>query len=242
MTNNLIITIDGPAASGKGTLARALGHRFNFAVLDTGLLYRFVGLACHQAGINPHDETRAGEMARKLAAGLTLAQLDDPVLRGVEASRYASIYSALPSVRDALVDFQREFALHPPSFGDGHHASGAILDGRDCGTVICPDAPLKFYVIADVSERAHRRVADLTARGFPADYEAVLNDLMVRDHRDMTRAAAPTVPAEDAVMIDTTGRNVNEIVEETAATVQRVLGIYPDVAEAEITLHKDGRE
>lgn len=242
MNNALIITIDGPAASGKGTLARALGHWFNFAVLDTGLLYRLVGLDCHRAGIDHHDHVNATKRAQELAANLTLSQLDHPDLRGGEAGKYASIYSAIPGVRDALTEFQRGFAANPPLFRDGHRPSGAILDGRDCGTEICPNAPLKFYVVADVTERAHRRARDLQARGEDITYEAVLNDLMVRDHRDMTRAVAPTKPADDAVIIDTTARGIDDIAQEAASITQATLGIYPDLPEGDITPHADGRE
>lgn len=240
--SSLVITLDGPAASGKGTLARALGHRFNLAVLDTGLLYRLVGLACHRAGIDPHNVEAATKIAEQYAAHLTLVQLDHPDLRGVEASRAASVYSAIPSVRDALISFQRDFAARPPAFPDGHPASGAILDGRDCGTVICPAAPLKFYIIADVSERAHRRLRDLESRGIAADYESVLNDLMVRDHRDMTRAVAPTVAAEDAITIDTTGRSVDVLVDELGQYVEEKLHLSRDVSGVTITPHDTVRE
>ncbi len=240
--SSLVITLDGPAASGKGTLARALGHRFNLAVLDTGLLYRLVGLACHRAGVDPHDAVAATRIAEQMAARLTLAQLDHRDLRGVEASRAASVYSAIPGVRSALTAFQRDFAASPPAFLDGHPASGAILDGRDCGTVICPAAPLKFYIIADVSERAHRRLRDLESRGITADYESVLNDLMVRDHRDMTRAVAPTVAADDAITMDTTGRSVDALVDELGAYVEAKLHLARDASSGTITPHDTVRE
>jgi cytidylate kinase len=235
MTNKTIITIDGPSASGKGTLARGLGHLFDMAVLDTGLLYRLVGLACHRQGVDPHDDARAAAIAQDLVRDLTMATLlAAPDLRGIEAGRYASVYGALLNTRAALTSFQRDFADHPPLFPHGRHPAGAILDGRDCGTVIYPLAPLKFYVTAEVSERAHRRTLELQRHGIDADYGLILNELMVRDHRDATRAVAPTKPAEDAVMIDTTDRRPEDVIDEVADIVTDRLRIARTVLSAEI--------
>jgi cytidylate kinase len=241
MTNRIVLTIDGPTASGKGTLARLVGRIFDLRVLDTGLLYRYVGLACYRAGVDPHDDAAAAVVAERLAAGLTLEVLKNPELRSSLAGRYASVYSALPGVRKALLDFQRYFADHPPLRADGHHPVGAVLDGRDCGTIVCPMAPLKFYVVADVSERAHRRTKEFLERGENVAFEEVLRDLMARDHRDTTRAIAPTKPAEDAVLIDTTGKSAVVVAEEVAQIVEDVLGLARDIPLGEIASHPEER-
>lgn len=243
MENSLIITVDGPAAAGKGTIANALGHAFDMVVLDTGLLYRLVGLNCHRAGIDPHDHASATHRAEELAIAIAndLSILEHPDLRGREAGIYASVYSAIPGVRTALIDIQRNFAAHPPLARDGHHPIGAILDGRDCGTVIVPWAPLKFYVTAHVDERAHRRHRDLVAHGDQVSYADILQDLTARDHRDMTRATAPTRPADDAVMIDTTGHSIDDILAEVIAIAQNRLDLSPPTLEGEITKHPEER-
>lgn len=239
---SLVITIDGPAAAGKGTIARALGHQFDLIVLDTGLLYRLVGLNCHRAGVDPHDEAGATQRAEDLSRTLIKnpQQLDDPDLRGREAGIYASVYGAIPGVRAALMQYQRDFAEHPPLFNDGHHPVGAILDGRDCGTVICPGAVLKFYVTAHVEERARRRYRDLTAHGDDISYNDVLKDLIQRDHRDMTRAVAPTMPATDAIIIDTTDRHIDDIVAEVTACAQDGLHLVRALPDGDI--RKDTQE
>jgi cytidylate kinase len=243
MENSLIITVDGPAAAGKGTIANALGHAFDMVVLDTGLLYRLVGLNCHRVGIDPHDHASATARAQELATVIVddPSVLDHPDWRGREAGIYASVYSAIPGVRAALTEIQRNFAAHPPSARDGHHPIGAILDGRDCGTEIVPWAPLKFYITAHVDERAHRRHRDLVARGEDVAYTDVLQDLIARDHRDMTRATAPTRPADDAVMIDTTGRSIDDILVEVMDIAQNRLDLSPPTLEGEITKHPEER-
>ncbi len=241
MNNKTIITIDGPAASGKGTIARAVGHLFDMAVLDTGLLYRVLGLAAHQSGIDPHNESRITALAHDIAAELarTPVRLNDPELRGRSAGVYASVYATSPGGRAALIDFQRNFAVHPPLFADGRHPTGAILDGRDCGTIICPDAPLKLYVTAHVDIRAHRRHRDLTKQGEDVTYNDILQDLMARDHRDMTRAVAPTLPAEGAIIIDTTDRTVADIIAEGADLVIKHLHVHPATLDYDIQKHRD---
>lgn len=241
MTNKTIITIDGPAASGKGTIARAVARAFDMTVLDTGLLYRVLGLEAHRLGISPHDEHHVTVLANDIAAELarTSVRLDDPELRGRTAGVYASVYAAIPGARAALIDFQRNFAVRPPVFTDGRHPSGAILDGRDCGTIICPDAPLKLYVTAHVDVRAHRRHRDLLDRGENVTYNDILQDLMARDHRDMTRATAPTLPAEDAVMIDTTSRSVYDIVSDVIDLIRSRLHIHPATPDHDIKKHRE---
>lgn len=189
----VIIAIDGTAASGKGTLAKRLGAYLDYAVLDTGLLYRRVALSLIENGI-PTDNVAAAVAA---ATTLDPATLDDPRLRGAEAGRGASVVAAMPEVRQALDDFQRHF---PESCGK----AGAILDGRDIGTAIFPDAPFKFYVDAAVTVRAERRFRELAAKGEDTTYETVLHDMRTRDARDGGRAFRPMMAAKDAIMIDTT--------------------------------------
>ncbi|MBL8669611.1 MAG: (d)CMP kinase [Alphaproteobacteria bacterium] len=190
-----VIAIDGPAASGKGTLAKRLAAHFRYAHLDTGKLYRGVGVAVLRSGGDPSDAAAAERAARSLDA----AGLDDARLRTAEAGAAASKVAAHPGVRAALLALQRDFARRPPG-----GAAGAVLDGRDIGTVICPDAPTKLFVTASVEARAERRLKELQASGAAAIYAAVLQDLIERDHRDSTRSAAPLKPAEDAIVLDTT--------------------------------------
>lgn len=186
------IAIDGPAASGKGTIARALAARFGFAHLDTGLLYRAVGA---KGG----DPVAAAE-------GLCPADLARDDLRTAEAGQAASRVAAIPEVRAALLAFQRRFARQEP---------GAVLDGRDIGTEICPEAEVKLYVVADDATRAARRAAELGA-----DPAVMLAELRERDARDAARAAAPMRPAPDAVILDTTSMSVTEAVAAAIARVQ----------------------
>jgi cytidylate kinase len=190
-----VIAIDGPAASGKGTLARRLAAHFGFAYLDTGLLYRAVGLAVLRAGGDPADPA-AGARA---AVALDLSQLDDPALRDEATGHAATLVAAVPGVRAALIDLQRRFATEPPG-----GAPGAVLDGRDIGTVICPDATVKIFLEASPEIRAERRVRELQQRGGNAISNRVLQDMKDRDARDRDRRASPLTPAEDAFILDTT--------------------------------------
>jgi cytidylate kinase len=186
----LVIAVDGPAASGKGTIATGLGEHFGLPVLDTGLLYRAVGVLMKRAGEDP-DDAEAGAAA---AALLTFDQLDDPGLRTREAGELASRVAVHPRVRAALLDFQRTFA---------RQEGGAVLDGRDIGTVITPDAPAKLYVTASPQVRAERRWKQLAAQGEAVSLETVLEDIARRDARDGGREDAPMRPAWDAVLLDT---------------------------------------
>lgn len=190
----MIIAVDGPAASGKGTLARRLAAHFGFAYLDTGLLYRGVAMALLRAGGDPRDQAAAVEAAR----ALTVDDLDAADLRGDEAAQAASVVAAIPAVRAALVDLQRAFAEAPPN-----RAPGAVLDGRDIGTVVCPDATAKIFVTADPEVRAERRHKELLQRGVESIYARVLQDLNERDARDGRRATSPMMAAEDAFVLDT---------------------------------------
>lgn len=189
-----VIAIDGPAASGKGTISRALAARFGFAHLDTGLLYRATG-------------AKGGDPVAA-AQSLSPADLERPDLRSAEAGQAASRVAAIAEVRAALVEFQRRFAVQEP---------GAVLDGRDIGTVICPDADVKLYVVASDEVRATRRAAELGA-----DPAEMLAQLRERDRRDSERDSAPLRPAEDAVLLDTSALSIDEAVEQAVAVVQQV--------------------
>ncbi|MYG51397.1 MAG: (d)CMP kinase [Rhodospirillaceae bacterium] len=188
------MAVDGPAAAGKGTLARRLAEALGLAHLDSGALYRAVGLAVLNAGGDPSDEAAAAAAAASLDTG----RLSDPALRTPEAGEAASRVAAFPSVREALLEFQRRFARNPPA-----GRRGAAIDGRDIGTVVCPDAPVKIFVTAGLDERARRRFAELQAAGADVIYAAVLSELEARDGRDSSRAVAPLKPAEDAAILDT---------------------------------------
>lgn len=191
----MIIAIDGPAASGKGTLARKLAAHHGLPHLDTGLLYRATARVLIEAD-RPLDHLAA---AVEAARGLALVNFDESVLRGREMGEAASVVAALPEVRRTLIETQRAFARRP---------GGAVLDGRDIGTVICPDATYKIFVTASARVRAQRRALELARHGEPADYEAVLADIVRRDERDSSRSTAPLRPAEDAITIDTTGLDI----------------------------------
>ncbi len=183
----MIIAVDGPAAAGKGTIARALAQHFGYHFLDTGALYRMVGFAALKAA---GHEPITPEAAIAAAKALNLQDFDDAGLRTEKVGAAASVVAAMPEVRAVLLEFQRAFARKPP---------GAVLDGRDIGTVICPEAEVKLFITATPDVRARRRQKELGA----ADYEAILADIRARDARDSQRAAAPLVPAQDAVVIDT---------------------------------------
>jgi cytidylate kinase len=187
----MIIAIDGPAASGKGTLGKRLAAHFGLRHLDTGLIYRAVAKALLDAGHAPDDRERAIAAAKALDP----AQFDEKALKRHAIGEAASIVSAVPEVRAALLAFQRDFAAAPP---------GAVLDGRDIGTVIAPDADVKIFVVAAPEERARRRAAELNADGHRVNEADVLADILRRDARDRNRAVAPLVPAADAHLLDTT--------------------------------------
>jgi CMP/dCMP kinase len=195
-----IIAVDGPAASGKGTLARRLARHFGFAYLDTGLLYRAVGLRLLKAGQDPGNEAAAIAAANALSsADLTAG----PALRSEAASEAASAVARVPGVRQALLDLQRRFAAAPTD-EQGQPAAGAVIDGRDIGTVICPDAPVKLFVNASLETRAKRRHKELLERGEAIIYARVLEDMERRDQQDRSRSVAPMAKAPDAFEIDTT--------------------------------------
>ncbi|MGB1028092.1 MAG: (d)CMP kinase, partial [Rhodospirillaceae bacterium] len=190
----LVIAVDGPAAAGKGTLARALAAAFDLVYLDTGALYRGVGVAVLRAGGDPADPVAA----EQAALSLDPATLSDPKIRSEEGGLAASKVAAIPAVRAALLTFQRSFAATPPG-----GKAGAVLDGRDIGTVVCPDAPVKLFITASAEVRAQRRWKELRDKGQDVTPEAVLSDLQARDLRDGSRSVAPLTAAEDAHVIDT---------------------------------------
>jgi cytidylate kinase len=190
MTMKPIIAIDGPAAAGKGTLARRLASALGLPYLDTGLLYRAVGRLVLDAGDNPGDAATAESAARSLRP----ADLDRTDLRGPQADAAASSVASIPGVRVALLAFQRDFAKR----------DGAVLDGRDIGTVIFPDAAAKLFVTATLGERARRRRLELHSKGIDADLATVEEDMRQRDAKDAARATAPLRPADDAFQLDTT--------------------------------------
>lgn len=188
---SVVIAVDGTAASGKGTLAKKLARHFGFAHLDSGSLYRLVALGVVEAGGDPNNEADAV----KAASSVDPSRAEDPSIRTGEIGSAASLVSVFPKVRAALLDYQRRFAATPP---------GAVIDGRDIGTVVCPDAQAKLFVDATAEVRAHRRWLELKARGDNPDEAALLTDIRERDARDKSRAVAPLKPAPDAALLDTT--------------------------------------
>lgn len=206
LARRLLIAVDGPAASGKGTIARALADHFKLPHMDTGALYRAVALNLWRWGGDPSSEFEAVRACEDIGS-----RPDDPELRSEPVSKIASLISAYPGVRAALLERQREFAGQ-----DG----GAVLDGRDIGTVIAPDADAKLFVTASAEVRAQRRVRELLERGMPAHYAEVLLDLQSRDKRDTGRAAAPLAQAPDAEPLDTSELTVEQAVAEAVKLVE----------------------
>ena len=203
----MIIAIDGPAASGKGTLGKRLAQHFGLRHLDTGLLYRAVAAVLLDAGHRPDDRDRAASAARALDP----TKFDEAALKRYEVGEAASVVSAIPEVRAALFNFQQEFATTPP---------GAVLDGRDIGTVICPNAEVKIFVTATPEVRARRRALELRGRGERADEAAVLADIMARDERDRSRPTAPLLQASDAHLLDTTHLDIDAAFRAAVAFVE----------------------
>jgi CMP/dCMP kinase len=207
----MIIAIDGPAASGKGTLARKIAGHYNLAYLDTGALYRAVARDVRHSGGALDDPNTASAAARALDAG-TLA---DPSLRDPGVGDAASIVAKIPAVRAALLEFQRDFARQEP---------GAVLDGRDIGTVVMPQADAKIYVVADTEVRARRRYLELKGRGEDVTYDGVLDVIRRRDERDMGRESAPLKAAVDALLLDTSALDIDQSFSAAVALIERKIG------------------
>lgn len=207
----MIIAIDGPAASGKGTLAKRVADLYGFHCLDTGLLYRAVARDVVIKGFRLEDTWAALAAARSL----DVRTLDDPVLRGAKAGDAASVVARMQAVRGALLDYQRSFARQKP---------GAVLDGRDIGTVVCPDANVKIFVTATPEVRAKRRHLEVQARGELLSYEDVLQDIKSRDARDSAREAAPMKLADDAILLDTTDLDIEGAFDAAVGLIKRKIG------------------
>ena len=207
----MIIAIDGPSASGKGTLARRLAAHYGYAHLDTGALYRAVALKLLNAGTSLSDPTQAEQAAKHLQP----KDLNDPRLREEQTGEAASRISSFPSVRAALLTYQREIANTPP---------GAVLDGRDVGTVVCPDADVKLFVTASAAERARRRAAEMNHQGQSADVVQIRHEIEVRDKRDTERTVSPLKQAEDAHLLDTTNLDIEAAFEAAKTLIEAAVG------------------
>ena len=200
MGHSFVIALDGPAASGKGTLARLLAEHYSFSHLDTGTLYRGVAWALLRAGEDPSDAALAEAAARKFETSI----IEGANIRSKEVGAAASIVAANAGVRSALLDYQRRFAEKPPA-----NTLGAVLDGRDIGTVVCPNAPVKFFVTASPKVRAHRRWLELVESRPDLEESTIYNELLVRDERDAAREDAPMAAADDAELLDTTHLSID---------------------------------
>lgn len=215
MSGSIVIAVDGPAASGKGTLARKLAAHYGFAYLDTGSLYRAVGHAVTAAGNDPADDAAA----LAAATSLDLSRIDERAIRTAEAGAAASVVAAKPAVRAAILDLQRNFAHNPPG-----ELLGAVLDGRDIGTVVCPDARAKLFVTARPEIRARRRWLELNNSGSGITEAQVLEDIRERDQRDAERAASPMKPADDAHLLDTSDLSIEAAFGAAVAIIDKALG------------------
>jgi cytidylate kinase len=212
----MIIAIDGPAASGKGTIGRKLAEHYRYHFLDTGLLYRAVARAVFTAKIPKSNEDEIAKLASEFSAAEVMSQAHELTNYGSAAAEVA----ALPSVRTALFEIQRNFASKLP---------GTVLDGRDIGTVVCPDADVKIFVVASPEVRARRRFRELLARGEPADETVVLNDIKKRDEKDRNRATSPLKAAPDAHLLDTTPLDIDGAVRAAIDIVEAVRAGRPRV-------------
>ena len=207
----IVIAVDGPAGSGKGLLCRKLQNKYNLAHLDTGLLYRAVAYKLHEAGYQPEDE----DMAVEMAEAILLQDTKNKNLRDETLANMASIVSGYPDVRKALLDFQRNFAKNPPE-----GKKGAVLDGRDIGTVVYPEADFKIYLTASLEARAERRFKELQERKIECIYDSILEGIAKRDRRDQERVEAPMVPADDAIIIDTSSLDPDRVLSKVISVVE----------------------
>ena len=218
----MIITIDGPAAAGKGTVSKVLSERFHLAYFDTGMIYRAVGLQMVLSNFPLNNESKAFKLASELTFEKMMSLSVHPDFRSDIGGQAASKVSAMPSVRKALLKMQQDFALSPV-FADGSKANGVIYDGRDTGTVVCPHADLKFFITASTEVRAMRRFKEFELKGIQTSYETVLADMIARDKRDSERASAPMTAAPDAVIIDTSNMDAQTEIDTVLKIVESKL-------------------
>ncbi len=217
----MIITVDGPAAAGKGTLSQKLAEKYGLAYFDTGMVYRAVGLLMLQNGRDLSNVIAAEYEAGKLTFAKMIELSGNREFRSAKGGQAASIVSSYPGVRARLLDMQRNFAANPV-FADGAPANGVIYDGRDTGTVVCPQAEIKFFITASPEVRAKRRYDEFVTKGMKTDYEDVLKDVKMRDERDSNRKDAPMKPAEDAIILDTTDMGIDEVFAKAVAIIEEM--------------------
>lgn len=215
----MIITIDGPASAGKGTLASTLAKIYGLAYFDTGMVYRAVGLDLRLKNQDINNEALAEQSAQNLTFTKMMELSKNPEFRSSDGGVAASIVSAHPKVRAALLKMQQNFALNP-TFDDGSTAKGAIYDGRDTGTVVCPNADIKLFITASSQIRAERRFKDLQNRGDETPFEKVLSDIISRDERDSNRSTAPLKPADDAIILDTSTMSIEDVVKKAQEIIK----------------------
>ncbi len=218
----MIITVDGPAAAGKGTLSQKLADKYNLAYFDTGMIYRAVGLMMLQNSFDLNDVASAENMAAQLSFSKMLELSKDKDFRSAVGGKAASVVSSYSGVRARLLDMQRNFAKNP-LFADGKPASGVIYDGRDTGTVVCPHADVKFFITASPEVRAQRRYDEFLQRGGDMSFQEVLKDVIARDERDANRKDAPMIPAEDAILLDTSAMSIDEVFQKAVAFIEEKL-------------------
>ena len=215
----MIITIDGPAAAGKGTVSSFLAQKYKLAYFDTGMVYRAVGLQMVLTGADVNNEERAEQIAKELTFPKMMELSKHQDFRSDIGGQAASIVSAHPKVRAALLKMQQNFALNPV-FADGTPAKGVVYDGRDTGTVVCPNAELKIFITASTEVRAERRYKEFVEKGLQTSYDKVLEDMISRDKRDSSRATAPLKPADDAIVIDTSDLSIEEVLQKIVPLVE----------------------
>ncbi len=218
----MIITVDGPAAAGKGTLSQKLADKYGLAYFDTGMVYRAVGLMMVKNSFDLADASVAENMATQLTFAKMMELSKDKDFRSSLGGNAASIVSSYSGVRSRLLDMQRNFAKNP-TFANGTPAQGVIYDGRDTGTVICPQADVKFFITASSEVRAKRRYDEFVQKGMNVQYEDVLKDVIARDERDANRKDAPMKPAKDAVILDTSDMGIDEVFQKSVAIIEEML-------------------
>lgn len=218
----MIITIDGPAAAGKGTVSKVLSERYHLAYFDTGMIYRAVGLQMVLSNLDLTNENAALKIAQEMTFEKMMSLSTHPDFRTDIGGQAASKVSAMPKVRQALLKMQQDFSLSPV-FADGSKANGAIYDGRDTGTVVCPHADIKFFITASSEVRAMRRYKEFKDKGINTTYEIVLADMLTRDKRDAERSSAPMKPADDAIVIDTSDMDAETEINTVLQAIEKKL-------------------